>query len=71
MGWTIGIRFPAGAMKEMFCPRPRPDRLWDPPSLLTNRYREIFFPGVKLTTDLHFLLKLRLRGAIPSNTRTS
>jgi hypothetical protein len=35
-GWTAGVRFPAGA-RFFFSPQ-RPDRLWGPPSLLSNRY---------------------------------
>jgi hypothetical protein len=47
----------------------RPDRLWVPPNLLSNGYR--VFPwwyssrGIKLTTHLHLLLRLRMHGAIP------
>jgi len=33
---------------EFFSPPPRPDRLWGPPSLLSNGYQELFLSlGVK------------------------
>jgi hypothetical protein len=42
-GWTIGVRSPAGA--EDFSPTPYiQNRLWGPPSLLSNGYRGSF-PG--------------------------
>jgi hypothetical protein len=41
-GWTIRGSNPGGG--EIF--RSRPDRPWDPPSLLYNGYR-VSFPGVK------------------------
>jgi len=45
MGWTTGFRFPAGAKKGFFASPPRPDRLWEPPSLLFNGYRGSFPEG--------------------------
>jgi hypothetical protein len=68
MSWTTGVRFPVGA--------PSPDRLWGPPSLLSNGYLGIFLRdlggrGVKLTTHLHLVPKLRIRGAIPPLHHTS
>jgi hypothetical protein len=30
---------------EFFSSAPRPDRYWGPPSLLSNRYREVKRPG--------------------------
>jgi hypothetical protein len=47
MGWTTGVRFLDG--KEIFLSSPpRSDRLWDPPSLLSNGYRGAPSPKVKL-----------------------
>jgi hypothetical protein len=49
---------------------PHSNRLWGPLSLLSNVYR-VLLPlgqsgrGVKFTTHLHLVLKLRMRGAIP------
>jgi len=47
----------------------RPYLLCDPPSLLSNGYRSSFAGisgrGVKLTTYLHLMLRLRMSGAIP------
>jgi hypothetical protein len=37
----IGVRFPAGA-EDFSLQTPRPDRLWGPPSLLSNGYRALF-----------------------------
>jgi hypothetical protein len=47
-----------------------PDRLWDPRSLLSTRYRRISSSvqsccGVKLTTHLNLVSKLRIRRATP------
>jgi len=53
-----------GRGRDLFCSPPRPDRLWDPPSLLskgdkaTGRY-------VKLTIHLQLVLRLRMYGAVP------
>jgi hypothetical protein len=35
MGWTTGVRFPAGAGIS-FSSAPRPDRLWGPRSFLSS-----------------------------------
>jgi hypothetical protein len=43
-GRGVGVRIPVGA-KIFFSPR-RPDRFWDPPSLLSNGYQGLS-PGVK------------------------
>jgi hypothetical protein len=47
----------------------RPDRLWGPPSLIFNGYRDsppgIKGRGVKLTTSLHLVPCLRMGGVIP------
>ena len=47
----------------------RPDRLWHSPSLLFNRYlvfsREKNGRGMKLTTHLHLVPRLRMSGATP------
>jgi hypothetical protein len=44
-GWTakgVGVRVPVGAG---FFSSPRPDRLWGPPSLLSNGYWVALSPG--------------------------
>jgi hypothetical protein len=48
-----------------------PDRLWGPPSLLSDGYqglfaRELSGRGVKLTTHLRLVPRLRVNGTIPS-----
>ena len=47
----------------------RPDRIWDPPSILFSGYHGSFMGysghGVKLTTVLQLLPRLRMRGALP------
>jgi hypothetical protein len=54
-----------------FHPPCRPDRLWGPPSLLSNGYRGILPQGesrrdVKLTTHLQLVLRLKKHGPIHS-----
>jgi hypothetical protein len=41
----VGVRVPVRA--RLFSSPLRPDRLWVPPSLVSNVYRELFPPGVK------------------------
>jgi hypothetical protein len=50
---------------------PCPDRLWSPPSLLTNLYRELWTPGIELTTYLHVVPRLRICRAMPPLPNTS
>jgi hypothetical protein len=40
-GWIIGCSS-LGAGWEFFSSPPRPDWLWDPPSLLSNGYQGLF-----------------------------
>jgi hypothetical protein len=57
----IGVLgFDPGEGWEFFSSAPRPERLWDPPSLLSNGYQGLFPCGqsgrdVKLTTHLHLV----------------
>jgi hypothetical protein len=46
MGWMIGGSSP-GRGWEFFSSPPRPDRLWAPPSLLSNGYEGLFSRGIK------------------------
>jgi hypothetical protein len=41
----VGVRVPVGP--RIITSPCRPDRLWGPPNLLYNGYRELSFPGVK------------------------
>jgi hypothetical protein len=65
-GWMIGGSSP-GRGWEFFYSLPRPERLWSPPSLLSNGHQELLpwdkGTGVKLTTIL--VLRSRMHGAIP------
>jgi hypothetical protein len=71
MGWTIGVLgFDSRWEWEFFSLPPRPERLWGPPSLLSNGYQGLCpwgqsGRGVKLTTHLHLVPRLRMRGAVP------
>jgi hypothetical protein len=42
-GEGVGVRVPVEA--RIFSSPLRPDRLWGPPSLLSNRYRRLFRRG--------------------------
>jgi hypothetical protein len=55
---------------EFFSLPPRPEHLWGPPSLPSDGYRGVLPRrqsgcGVKITTHLHLVHRLRMRGAIP------
>jgi hypothetical protein len=52
-----------GRRRDFFFPK-RQRRFRGPPSLLLSWYR-VYFPGLKLTTHLHPVLRLRMSGAIP------
>jgi len=42
-----------------------PDRIWGPPSLVSNGYCGLFLRGVKLTAHFYPAPRVRIRGAIP------
>jgi len=55
---------------------PSPNRLWNPPSLLSNGYRELYSRkcrgrGAKLTTHFHLAARLRTGAAITPLPHTS
>jgi hypothetical protein len=63
----IGIQVPAES--RIFSSPRRPDRLWDPPNLLSNGYLQLFprglsGRGVKLITHLQLVPKSRKYGSI-------
>jgi hypothetical protein len=63
----VGVRVPMGA--RIFSSPYRPDRLWNPPSLLSNGYWGLFLQelsgrGVNLTTHLQLVPRSRKRGSI-------
>jgi hypothetical protein len=70
------ISSPRDQCWEFFSSPPCPDRLWDPYSLVYNRYRGLFpqkWSGldVNLSTHLHLVPRLRMTGAILQLPNTS
>jgi hypothetical protein len=67
-GWGVGVRVSGGA--RIFSSPRCPDWFWDPPSLLSNVYQELFLPGligrgVKLTIHLQLMSRSRMPGSPP------
>jgi len=65
-----------GQWWDFFSSPPPSDRLWGLPSLLSNGDlrllpRGLIVQGVKMTTHLHLVPNLRMRGAIPPLPNTS
>jgi hypothetical protein len=63
------VRLRVSVGSRIFPSPRRPDRLWDPPNLLSNGYRGPFprgvkRPGVKLATHLQLVPRSRKRGSI-------
>jgi hypothetical protein len=70
----VTVRVPVGS-RAFSSPR-HPDRLWDPLSLLSNRYRGLFSRGynsrkVKLTTHLQLMVRSRKYESIHPLPHTS
>jgi hypothetical protein len=70
----VNIRVPVGS--TIFTSPYRPDRLWGPPNLLSNRYplafsREWSGKAVKLTTHLQLVQSSKKRGSIHPLLHTS
>jgi hypothetical protein len=68
MGWIIGGSRPSSGWE--FFSSPCTDRIWGPPSLISNGYQELFQWeqsdwSVKLTTHVHLVLRSRVCGAMP------
>jgi hypothetical protein len=61
MGWTVGVLFPAGAEKECFSLRHRVQTS----SGTRPASCAVGTRGVKLTTQLHLVPRVRIRGALP------
>jgi hypothetical protein len=59
----------SGRGKRSFCSPKCADQLWDPPSLLFDGYEVRSYSlsgwGMKLTTCVHLVLRLRMHGAVP------
>jgi hypothetical protein len=62
--WMTGDRVPTRV--EIFSLSGHSDRLWCPPNLLTNDYRNQSRRRVKLTTHFNLIPRLRMRGAYTS-----